>query len=404
MIGLMPSVKDYRSELDIEVGIAKRHAPSLSGAFAACNSYGFFNRVADLADLETSSYKDSFDAYAEKHSKALDAILRQDPSALAFLRNADLTTLASLTIGNAFKNTDQIRQIYSFYDADKDVAFVSWDAKKKLELLDQIDNDGQIQNIVKNAGDTPLSNSDMRILADKITGFQYKAFGYEAPIVAFIQTEREISGMFTDISGTGVVAMNETKLSGQNANEIIKTIIHENDHALQGTLAARFQKIHEMELNWLIENKTDLTSLPEDDYQKFKQLSNNWIDKNLPGGLNDPLNKELAIGGALRQSASAFYYNGLHYFQPENDVHGYFGNPREQHSFRAEKLGDYVTGDDNRKNSVRKELEGKLLHSGFVTDAIKIDTLMYNKDSACSGISAPLTGNLGVISRPPLTP
>lgn len=403
MIGLMPSVKDYRSELDIEVGIAKRHAPSLSGAFAACNSYGFFNRFADLTDLETSSYEDSFDANAEKYSKALDAILKQDPSALAFLRNADLTTLASLTIGNAFKNIDQIKQIYSFYDADKDVAFVAWDAKKKLELLDRIDNDGQIQNIVRETGDQPLSNSDMRILADKITGFQYEIYGYEAPIVAFIQTDREISGLFTDETGTGVVAMNETSLAGQNSNEVIKTIIHENDHALQGTLGARFQKINEMELNWLIENKTDLTSLSEDDYRKFKQLSHDWIDKNLPGGLSDPLNKELAIGGALRQSASAFYYNGLHYFQPENDVHGYFGNPREQHSFRAEKLGDYVTGNDSRKNIIRKELESQVLRSGYMTEAIKIDDLI-SKDRTCSRISAPSVGNLEVISRPPVTP
>lgn len=375
-------------EYDIQIEQARQSAPSPTSAFYACHSAAFFMRLMDRAERESSRYKNEHDRYAEKHSKALAHLIKEDPKTLAMLRNGDLATLAQYTIGIDFKNLEQIKEIYSFYNPEKDLNFTFWDAQKKLQLMDAIDQDESIQKIIRGSGDQPLSDQDMRYLSERITEMQYRIYGYGSPIVAFIQTERDIAGVFSDNTGVSMVMLNETKLQGQPASEVIKTILHENDHAFEADIAARFDKIYGAELTWLIENEVSPGYMSSQKYEDFKKFSRDWIDKNLPGGLNDDINKELMIGGRLRESAMAFHFSDRHYFQPEDKVHGYLDNPKEQHAFRAEKVGDYIFANESDKKLIRQEFERYIEHAKAAAPYIQAENAALSTGN-CSAVKTP---------------
>lgn len=336
---------------------ARQFAPSLSGVFYACQSSGFFERLNTEAQKQTSDISSPRDNAAEKFSKALSVILKQDPAAINFLHNADIARLANITQGDNFKNLEQIQKIYSLYKPDRDPTFSAWDAERKIEMLDRIDRNETIQDILKRNGKSPLGATDRMNMATELTRIQSEVYGYRMPKLFFMYSDTDGSSAF---ERNGNIYFNERKVANDPVSRFIKSTIHENDHVFQKTILSRFGQISLHETNWMAERGLTEGAMSPEDYEALKSDTREWVDHHLPGGLDDRINRELLRDGMLRNTAMAFYLGQAQYFLPDDKVKGYFDNAREKHSFRAEKAGDYIMGDTSAKAAMRDELESKI--------------------------------------------
>ena len=390
---------------------------ALSSAFQSCQVDGFFSRLIqyqkqtlsaqEKEKLELEDKKTIEKLYSpETTTKALKTLLKDDPHALDMLRPADLGYLVSLTtnfdtilgifgIGSA-SDRKLLSDINKLYFPQNDDYFIKHTMPKYEKLFHDMEKDPLIKDARKNWN--TYTETEKVHVAERIGRIQSSIFGYKAYDVEMYPAIYFSKEVVADAnSSNGLIRLNQAYLQkgGDDFSKFVGTLVHENDHAFQNSVADKIGPIRNAENDWLEKNKKQFGNMTPQDIGAFNTYMRNWADKNLDGGLNNPTNPALLYGGSLRsfalvmQSSNDIYHESKH----DKSREDYMFNPMEQHAYRiGVKTNLYFSSPEakqiiiNRMQYVYKEAEDSI-------QFIKQDLNQYRADTTCDKIPAPQINN-----------
>ncbi len=381
-----PADTSYR----IKIADALSDASSLSSVWRACHSASFIMRLEEIytayeaetpgpvreefdrshPSLTDAEREEDFTSVLSEHrarlySAALAALIEKNPAELKHLTNADLGKLADLTSlpSGTRADTSQIESLHARYKISNDAAFLEWDSRRKLSLSLALGDDPDIGRLINkdaqlnkiSGGVAGLSLKEKSELAGRITDIQSRVYGYPRPIIDVKDlSARGAWGEFDGSEGAGTITFDENLMKENRLGEFIKTVLHENDHAFQSTLSKRLQPIQAEEWKWETQTSKKINIADPSMMTEYQNHMSLWMVENLPGGAGDKINAGLMLGGKLRQAAYSMVGNDRQYIDHTKSETGYRSNPMEQHSVRAEQVGDHLLGDPKERLELMK--------------------------------------------------
>ncbi len=370
----------------------------LSSMFQACNSDGFWERFNQkiaspllITQKEILGIERQYPikllnwSDTQRSSYALQSLLNEDPNALSYLTNGDIAKLVEITNSPDYSDNDLLEKLKNKYSPVNDLQFNAYALPKYRELLNTLNNDPLIRNAEKNWKD--YSETDRLEVGRRVGEIQSSIFGYKPYQVEF--TDEDVSGHADAKDKFVRFGKQKTMDESTTFSEFMDTAIHENDHVFQHSISDKISLIMEEEKKWLSQNKKEQNMSPEE-FQSFNAHMQNWVDKNIDGGLSNKMNAELLYGGSLRSSAIMIHASEDFYIDPDEDLDAYFNNPSEKHSWHFSGIA---------KEYFEAPEEERPLLSGLLNDAIddinlsviknKSDTEKYSPETTCNTISAP---------------
>ena len=384
----------------MSVGEAEQMSPSLRSAWQACQSAGVLQRVAIYADEAKTLSSYVLDDYAERNAQAVERLLKEDPDVLMSLTNSDIGRLAGRVSGSGYKNEGLLEKIYQAYEPWSDIKYKIWENPKRIEFLQTLEKDPAI-NYMRQKRDSPDFGIEEKLaLVDRVSLIQSRIYGYETPSVHLSDLSKSHPNLiaYFDLNSKRMF-VDMTELSKLDFMDTLLLSAHENDHAFQGQMNRNYVAIIDEEIRWQKETEHYLGAMSPQEMREFNSHMQDWVGKNLEGGLND-MNRHLLLGGRLREMATAINcLTYTHYFHgkdsAEDIVRKHDLNPVEQQANDLESsirgyFGDVGFGPGALRDNIIESLQSKAAYGERTESKDRFELSLHKFDTQCSAISPPM--------------
>lgn len=361
-------------------GGARQTAPHAKSAWQACNSEGLMTHLRNRADDPSLYPEENYESRAQRYEHALFDIVKENPAifqslpnyALSDLANAISWKTAATAVGAQEDPTPRaqslISEIYRNYDIYEDPEFETFDLERRITLGQHLQNDPIIQDAQANWDSFSLEQK--MDVVEHVHTIQTSI--YETPPSTIEHAELDGAyGSYLD----KLIKLDTEYVLSSSFEGVMDVTLHEGEHAFHDDLKDRRYSISRESYRWSSQvAETPFGFMDEETYQNYQDYMAEWVDQNLPGGMNSEVNQQLLQGGGLAETAEILFWSWS-----SHEVI-YDERPTEQHAWAYDGFTADLLANPNTSIKQMQNRLDELQSNVTVTPDYPHDTLCSTLD------------------------